>query len=376
MSFNSFLKKIKDDKQQSNDPSQRNFNIEFDRYFLYWLKDVKHSFFLTMYKTSEVFSLGLKEEPGKDDQLSMWITNFMRPMGMHSDKEIMWISSSGNLCKYQNINQSIDSTFGEFDATYIPSFTYFGSDIDSHDICIDSENNPYFCSAAFSCVCIPSKTTGFKIWWKPPWITKIVPEDRCHLNGICSRDGQPRYVTSVSQTDSSYGWKDNRIGRGIVYDIIEDRVVCTGLTMPHSPRWHNGKLWILESGTGWVGEVDLEQGKFIRKTWISGFLRGMCFVGEKFMVVGSSDDRYEKSFRDLPLGDEMKKNGVKPKCGLTVIELKNMSQVHSLTFNEGVQEFYDICSVPNIKRPKIRNIGEVSLLMEHNIDYGKYLEFK
>jgi len=389
MSFNSFIKEHKKDNRDSSTIKTENtepleaieesipkLSFEFDRYFLSWLNDIKHAFFLSSYKTAQVYSFGYLHNPEEQQKLSLWITSFNRPMGMHCDEKDMWISSSGNLWKYQNQGKSVDGNFGEFDATYSPRFSYFGSDIDSHDICVDVDGNPYYCSATFSCICVPSTTHGFKVWWKPPWITKIASEDRCHLNGICSRDGKPRYVTSACQGNVTNAWRENRIGKGIVYDIFEDRVVCSGLTMPHSPRWHNGKLWVLEAGTGWIGEVDFETGKLIKRAWIPGFLRGICFVRDEFIVVGSSDDRYEKSFSELPLGDEMKKNGVSAKCGIFVFDLKTMNQVHHLTFGGGITEIYDVCSAPNIKRPKIKEIMETSSLQDHIIDYGEYGEYK
>ena len=381
MSFNQLLKELKNDGSSELDIDQEvkdtpDIQIEFDRYFLSWLSDTNHGFFFTSYKTSEVYSLGYYDKKDHQPQMSLWITNLMRPMGMYCDKEDMWILSSGNLWNFKNYGKSTDNNFGDFDATYIPRFTYFGSDIDSHDICVDSHGTPYYCSALFSCVCIPSTTHGFKVWWKPPWITKIAPEDRCHLNGICSRDGRPRYVTCVSQSNVTNGWRENRVSKGIVYDIVEDRIVCSGLTMPHSPRWHNGKLWVLDAGTGWIGEVDFDKGLLIRKAWIPGFLRGMCFVRDEYLVVGSSDDRYEKTFSGLPLGDEMKKNGVSPKCGIFIYDLKTMSQIHFVHFDGKIKEIYDVCCVPNQIRPKIRDIGEMTTLRQHIVDYGKFADEK
>ncbi len=41
-------------------------------------------------------------------------------------------------------------------------------------------------------------------------------------------------------------------------DVPSGEVVVGGLCMPHSPRWHDGRLWLLESGNGALGYVDLQ----------------------------------------------------------------------------------------------------------------------
>jgi uncharacterized protein (TIGR03032 family) len=41
-----------------------------------------------------------------------------------------------------------------------------------------------------------------------------------------------------------------------------NEILLRGLSMPHSPRWYQEKLWVLESGEGSVAQVDLA-----RRTW-------------------------------------------------------------------------------------------------------------
>ena len=44
-----------------------------------------------------------------------------------------------------------------------------------------------------------------------------------------------------------------KIIKRIVIDVDSSEIVCEGLSMPHSPRWYAGKLWLLNSGTGEFG---------------------------------------------------------------------------------------------------------------------------
>ena len=93
-------------------------------------------------------------------------------------------------------------------------------------------------------------TRGFPPWrarsrmysfiprWKPPFITALAPEDRCHLNGFCLRDGKLRYVTALRATDSP-GRLALKAGRGNSHgdSLGRDHGERPGSSMPHSPRW-------------------------------------------------------------------------------------------------------------------------------------------
>jgi uncharacterized protein (TIGR03032 family) len=357
-------------QQQQRQQAANNPQFEFDRYFLSWLSEVNHSFVISSYKTHKVFNIGVVKDP-RDGQnkLSLWINHFNRPMGLHASEDTVWVSSSGNLWKFENSGKWVSDVegHGEFDANYIPRMAYFSSDVDTHDLCVDSEGNPYYVSALFSCVCTPSDTHTFKVHWSPPWISKVAPEDRCHLNGVCSRDGKPRYVTAVCQADVKGAWRDHRVGKGIAYDMIEDRLVCEGLSMPHSPRWHDGKLWILDAGTGNLGYV--VDGKFENKCFIPGYLRGLSFINNRYAVVGSSQDRHENVFSGLPLGEELKKRGGTSKCGFYVIDLQTFDIIHNLTFYSPVDELYDVCAIKGVRRPKLTDVGDEKNLREYKIEY-------
>ena len=328
--------------------------------FIQWLKDNNVSFLISSYKTANIYFLGSITDPRDgQDKISLWMSNFNRPMGIHATKDTVWISSSGNIWKYKNIGAKPDTTnVGEFDACFIPQSAYFSNDCDSHDLCVDSTGNVYYVSATFCCICQPSETHSFKVFWKPSWISKITSEDRCHLNGMCCRDGKPRYVTAVSLSDSKGAWRNHRVGKGVVYDIVEDKLACTGLSMPHSPRFFNNKLWVLDAGTGWLGYVDFEKKELKKTLWLPGYLRGMSFVGDKYMVVGSSESRHEGTFQGLPLGEELKKRGLEAICGFFVIDMKTWVIVHTFQFHGKSNEIYDVVAVEGVKRGQLIELND------------------
>ena len=178
---------------------------------------------------------------------------------------------------------------------------------------------------------------------------KLKGEDRCHLNGLCCVDGKPRYVTSSSRGDVLGHWRTHK-SEGVVYDIVENKIVCEDVYSPHSPRWYNGKLWLLESGTGQFGYVDIENKEFVPKVFLPGFLRGLTFYGN-YAIIGLSMERRENAFVDLPLHEELISQGMEPTCGFRVINMKDFTVECELNIspNIGVSEIYDVVCLPGYR---------------------------
>ena len=89
----------------------------------------------------------------------------------------------------------------------------------------------------------PVSTPGYSFVprWRPPFISELAPQDRCHLNGLAMRDGSPAFVTVMALSDEPGGWRKQRNDSGAVLDVASGEAVTTGLAMPHSPRWHDGQ---------------------------------------------------------------------------------------------------------------------------------------
>jgi uncharacterized protein (TIGR03032 family) len=193
---------------------------------------------------------------------------------------------------------------------------------------------------------------SFQEVWRPSFIDTLVDEDRCHLNGMAMRDGAPAYVTAVSRSNTIDGWRDRRDGGGVVIDVARNAVVCEGLSMPHSPRWYKGQLWVLNSGTGELGVIEgLEGGKgqFVPRVFCPGFLRGLAFH-KGFAFVGLSKPRY-KRFEGLPLDQKLKDADSEPWCGLQIIDLAKGTCVDWFRIDGAIGELYDVEVLPGIKTP-------------------------
>jgi uncharacterized protein (TIGR03032 family) len=232
----------------------------------------------------------------------------------------------------------------------VPRVAHTTGDVDAHDIAEDKDGQPVFVNTLFSCLATTSDTHSFRPLWKPPWISRLAAEDRCHLNGLAMQDGKPRYVTSVAESDVVDGWREHRREGGLVYDLEQQETICRGLSMPHSPRLYQGKLWLLDSGSGYFGYVDQNTGKFERVTFCPGFLRGLAFTGN-YAVVGTSMGRHNKAFQGLELDDNLATRKASGRCGIQVIDLKSGDIVHSLRINGIVEELYDVVVLPGVRRP-------------------------
>ena len=93
------------------------------------------------------------------------------------------------------------------------------------------------------------------------------------------RDGRAAYVTVVADCDVADGWRDRRQDGGSIVDVGSGEIVTRGLSMPHSPRVHSDRVWVLESGTGQFQTVDVQTGRRTVVAELPGFTRGLAFAG-------------------------------------------------------------------------------------------------
>ena len=223
-----------------------------------------------------------------------------------------------------------------------------------------------FVSTLTSCLATTSERYNLQPLWRPSFVSRLATEDRCHLNGLALEEGVARYVTVCSRSDVVDGWRDRRHDGGCVVDITNDDIVCEGLSMPHSPRVYRDRLWLLDSGSGFLGFVDRSSGRFERVAFCPGFARGLSFVGD-YAVVGLSKPRRDGSFRGLALDENLAERDATSRCGLQVIDLRSGDAVHWLRIDGSIQELYDVVAMPGVRRPKA--LGFLTDEIDHNISF-------
>ena len=326
-------------------PAVPKIEITTSRMFNSWLADRRASLVLTTYQTGKIFFIGLQA----NGRLSVFERTLERIMGMHATSGVIHVSTLYQVWRFRN-TLSPGETFQGYDAVYVPRESRVTGDVDIHDIVVDADGRVVFTNTLFNCVATLDDDHNFRPLWKPPWISKLAPEDRCHLNGLALRDGIPRYATAVSRSDVNDGWRDRRRDGGVVVDIETNEIVCEGLSMPHSPRWHRETLWLINSGTGFFGRVDLATGVFEPLVFLPGYARGLTFL-DSWAIVGLSDRRENRTFQELDLEDNLKKRDTLTRCGLLVIDLDSFDAPHWLRFGGIVKELYDVGVLPGVIRP-------------------------
>jgi uncharacterized protein (TIGR03032 family) len=319
--------------------------VTCSRQFPSWLAEHQVSLGFTTYQTGKVFLLG--RHP--DGQIAVFERTFNRCMGLWGDGQTLWLSSLYQLWHFENALRP-GETFRGYDRLYIPRVGYTTGDLDIHDIAIEASGRVLFLATSFSCLATLNNRYNFTPLWRPPFVSKYAAEDRCHLNGLAMQDGKPRYVTVVSTSDVTDGWRDRRRDGGCVVEVPSGKIVVSGLSMPHSPRVYRDRLWLLNSGTGFLGSVDFGSGEFKPLTFCPGYLRGLAFSGD-YAVVGLSRPRHDKTFSGLPLDQELATRGAEARCGLQIIDLRSGDVAHWVRVEGMVSELYDVVVLPGVVRP-------------------------
>ncbi|MFO1209148.1 MAG: TIGR03032 family protein [Amaricoccus sp.] len=313
-----------------------------------WLASAKASLAFTTYQAGKLFLIGTKP----DGRLSVFERSFPRCMGLGTGPGgTLWMSSLYQLWRLENFLDPGEAKDG-YDAVYVPVNGHTTGDIDIHDVHPDAAGDPIFVATRFNCLATLAERASFAPLWRPPFIDRLAAEDRCHLNGFAARDGRPAYATCVAATNVVEGWREHRRDGGRVIDIATGETVAHGLSMPHSPRLYRGRLWLVQSGTGEFGHVDVVTGRFEPVCFLQGYARGLAFLGDH-AVIGVSRPRENRTFEGLALNERLEREGVGPICHLAVVNLATGDVEHRLTIEGVVEELYDVAVLPGVIRPSV-----------------------
>jgi uncharacterized protein (TIGR03032 family) len=237
----------------------------------------------------------------------------------------------------------------------VPRASHTTGDIDAHEIGVDANDNLIFVNTKYSCLATTDPVHSFRPIWKPPFISKIAPEDRCHLNGLAMKGAAPKYVTAVSPSDVVDGWRERRHEGGILIDVETGRVVTEDLSMPHSPRLNSGTLWVLDSGRGYLCRVDPDSGKAEQVVFCPGFARGLSFW-RGYALIGTSLPR-DGAFKGFELDDNIKARDGEPRCGAYIVDTRTGDILHWIRFEGAVRELFDAAFIPDVRAPMFVALG-------------------
>jgi uncharacterized protein (TIGR03032 family) len=305
------------------------------------------SLVVSTYQAGQVLAIGTA-----DDELVLSFRGFDRAMGIAVGADRIAVAGKAQiwtLSEHSELAGAI-APVGRHDRCWLPRSSTFTGDIQCHEIAWGTTDGGdpdlWIVNTRFSCLAGLDPRYSFVPRWRPPFVSRLAAEDRCHLNGLAMRDGSPAFVSVLAPTDEPGGWRKVPNHSGAVLDVASGEAVTRGLAMPHSPRWHGGNLFVLNSGMGRLEQIDLSTGRREAIATVPGYARGLAFHQE-LAFVGLSKIRETAIFGGAPITayhDQLK-------CGVGVIELSTGDTVATLQFANGVEEIFDVQAVSGARCP-------------------------
>ena len=329
----------------ANTPEADKIDIDFSQGLAGFLASNNISIGFTSYQTGRLYLVG----HGADGKLALHEAVYPQAMGVIGDGDRIYLGTLTQIVRMENVLAPSQRANEIHDKVYVPRNMQTTGNVDIHELGIKENGKIVFVNTRYSCLCEPSVTHSFKPVWKPEFISKLAAEDRCHLNGLAMVDGHPKYVTAVCRSDVVDGWRDRRDDGGVIIDVDSNEIMAEGLSMPHSPRFHDGRLWVLNSGSGELGWINQADRAFTPIAFFPGFLRGLAFHNDHAFVT-LSKPRHGR-FEGLALDDKLREKDADAWCGVQIVSLANGDVAQWLRFDGAITELFDICVLPGVQNP-------------------------
>lgn len=336
--------------------------------FIKWLAASKGSLVVSTYQAGKLLLIGWS-----GNQLSLLMRHYDKPMGMDLSANKLVLATRNNITVHANdpVLAKNYKQKNQYDALFLPKVSWHTGDLNVHDIAF-ANDDIWLVNTRFSCLSQLSDSYNFIPKWHPSFVSEIVPEDRCHLNGLAMVKNQPKYVTCLGETDTPAGWRENKAHGGIIIDIKSNEIICDDLAMPHSPRFYRKNLYVLNSGAGELLKINVDDGSREVICQLQGYLRGLAFVDD-FAIVGLCKIRESNIFGGMPVQEKFENL----LCGVAIVNIKTGKQVGMFEFSAGCEEIFDIRFINNSQRPNIFNTDKVEALEAFNApDFSYWLRPK
>jgi uncharacterized protein (TIGR03032 family) len=320
------------------------------------LRELGASLLVTTYQAGK---LVLVRDEG--DHLNAHFRGFQAPMGMALSGDRLAVGTKIQVWEFVDV-PAVTAKLKppeRHDACFLPRSCHVTGNIQIHEMAWGAGNELWVVNTRFSCLCTLDGSASFAPRWRPPFVSALEPTDRCHLNGLAMKDGRPRYVTALGETDLPGGWRENKATGGILMDVASGEVITRGLSMPHSPRWYAGRLWVCESGAGTFGYIDPNSSEYVPIAEVPGFTRGVDFAGN-LAFVGLSQVRESAVFSGIAITERLTERLTEEErtCGVCVIDLRSGRVIALLRFETAVQEVFAVTVLPGKRFPELINDDE------------------
>ena len=313
--------------------------------FVDWLALADGTVAVTTYQAGKVVLLSFD-----NGRLRIESCDFPKPMGLAVADQHLALA-----CQFDVVPLAGTFTDGRHDMVYLPHGGYVVGDRHVHDLAFGADGL-WMVDTRYSCLSTIDGQGRARPRWRPGFISRLLPQDRCHLNGLAMRHGRPAFVTAHAMTDTPGGWRAVKTSSGVVISVDTAQLVVAGLCMPHSPRYYGGRWWLLNSGRGELCTFDPVNGRYDVVCALPGFVRGLCFHG-RYALVGLSKIRSAHLFEDLPI----QRRFVQLHCGIAVIDIESASNVGICQFSDDYRELYDVQWLGHVRRVAIYNQAQHGL---------------
>lgn len=322
----------------------RQIEIAQSRDFAAWLAERRVGLALSTGATGRLVLVGA----APDGRLSVFLRGFDGAYGLAGNGQTLLLATAFQIWRFANA-VSPGRTASGHDKLFAPRVAYTTGDLAVGDVALAADGTILFANTLFSCVAAAGAEFSFTPLWRPPFVSRLLPEDRCHLTGFALDDGKLRYVSMASGSDEPGGWQRDIAGGGRVIDAATDEVVAEGLALPVAPRLHGGRLWLDEAASGVFGFVHPQDGAFEEVVFCPGWLSGLAFH-EDYAVVATSVSRGGRGAAGLPLGHNLDTYRAAAQTAVCIVDLARGEIAHWLRF-DGLPEIRDVAILPETMRP-------------------------
>ncbi len=253
----------------------------------------------------------------------------------------LWLSQKLGLWKLENGARTGGFTAQKKDV-YLPRLQHITGDLGITDLAVDGNGALLICSGTYSMVGKACADASIEPVWKPPFITKFSSENRCGLSGLGLYDAPRHCVSLWSRSDQPHGWKKDYLESGLVMTIQDGSILCEGLTLPRAPRWGQGGLFLLNAGTAEFGRVDLDSKRFVPLCQCPAYPTGLALHGHWAVIAVTEES---PDLPGLPAHDSFASRGIKPFCGLLLVDTRTGDIAHNARFENSMKQVTSVAVI-------------------------------
>lgn len=311
------------------------------------LEQLRASLLISTYQTGHLVVVS-----ARDGKLHFTFNQFERAMGVAVKLGTIAVCTRKEVWFLRNAPDIAAKLSGEakHDACFLARTSHFTDDIQAHEAAwvngAKGASEFLIVNTRFSCLCALHPHYSFAPRWRPPFISALRPEDRCHLNGLAVVNGEPRFVTALAETDTPSGWRGMNHRGGCIIEVASGRILARNLCLPHSPRVDGERLFLLRSGESDLAVADRKTGEVTSVVSVPGVARGLALHGG-YAFVGISKAR--PALEGVPVVREREKL----RCGVWAVDLRSGVIAGHVEFNTGVEEIFDVQVLPGIIAPYV-----------------------